>query len=74
MIRRLQVRSSAGIFFFFSPELTFGADCHFGIRSISVLPEYNVKDPGHSAKSANGRLYVNTHMQLIQRSGSGQTI
>ena len=34
---------------------------HFGIRSTPVLPQYHVKYPGHSAKSAGGRLELNTH-------------
>ena len=28
----------------------------FGVRSTPVLPQWHVKDPGHSAKSAGGRL------------------
>ena len=30
----------------------------FGVRSISVLPQWLVKDPGHSTKSAGGRLHL----------------
>ena len=41
---------------FSSPGSTFSADSYFGIRSIPVLPQQHVKDPGHSAKSAGGRL------------------
>ena len=37
---------------------------HFGIRSTPVLPQYHVKDPGNSAKSAGGRLQLNTHTPL----------
>ena len=33
----------------------------FGIRSTSVLPQQHVKDPGHSAKRAGGRLQLNTY-------------
>ena len=40
---------------FSSPGSTFCADSYFGIRSTPVLPQYRVKDPGHSAKSAGGR-------------------
>ena len=29
----------------------------FGVRSTPVLPQWHVKDPGHSAKSAGGRLH-----------------
>ena len=32
-----------------------------GIRSTPVLPQQHVKDPGHSARSAGGRLQLNTH-------------
>ena len=34
----------------------------------------DVKDPGHSAKSAGGRLHLNTHALLTQRSQSGLTL
>ena len=33
-----------------------------------MLPQWHGKDPGHSAKSAGGRLHVNTHTPLTQRS------
>ena len=33
-----------------------------------------VKDPGHSAKIAGGRLHPNTHTPLTQRSRSGPTM
>ena len=36
-----------------------------------VLLQWHVKDPGHSAKSADGRLHLNTHTSLTQRSRSG---
>ena len=35
---------------FSSPGSTFCADSYVGIRSTPVLPQYHVKDPGHSAK------------------------
>ena len=41
---------------FSSPGSTFSADSYFGIRSTPVLTQKHVKDPGHSAKSAGGRL------------------
>ena len=50
---------------FSSPESTFYADSYFGIRSTPVLPQYHVKDPGHSAKSAGGRLQLNTHTPYV---------
>ena len=40
----------------------------FGVRSTPVLPQWHIKDPGHSAKSAAGRLHLNTHIHLTQRS------
>ena len=42
--------------------------------STPVLPQWHIKDPGHSAKSAGGRLHLSTHTPLIQRSRSGQTM
>ena len=39
-----------------------------------MLPQWHVKDPGHSAKSAGGRLHLNTHTPLTQRSRSGLTV
>ena len=39
-----------------------------------MLPQWHVKDPGHSAKSAGGRLHLNTHTPLAQRSLSGLTM
>ena len=38
---------------------------HFGIRSNPVLPQWHVKDPGHFAKSAGGRLRLNTHAPYV---------
>ena len=46
----------------------------FGVCSIPVLPRWHVKDPCHSAKSAGGRLQLNTHTPLTQQSGSGLTM
>ena len=39
-----------------------------------VLPKWHVKDPSHSGKSAGGRLHLNTHTSLTQRSQSGLTM
>ena len=58
MIERLRVRIPAGAAGeCSSPESTLCADSY----SVSppVLPQWHVKDPGHSAKSAGGRLYLN---------------
>ena len=43
-------------------------------RSTPVLPQWHVKDPCHSAKSAGGRLHLNTYTPLTQRSQSGLTM
>ena len=43
------------------------------VYSTPVLPQWHVKDPGHSAKSACGRLHLNTHSPLTQQSRSGLT-
>ena len=61
MIERLRVpipAEAAGEFS--SPKLTLCADL-FGVGATPVLPQWHVKDPGHSAKSAGGRLHRNTH-------------
>ena len=42
------------------------ADSLFGVRSTPVLPQWHVKDPGHSAKGAGGGLHLNAHTPLIQ--------
>ena len=39
-----------------------------------VLPQWHVKDPGHSAKGAGGRLHLNTNTSLTQSSQSGLTM
>ena len=39
-----------------------------------MLSQWHVKDPGHSAKSADGRLHLNTHTPMTQRSRSGLTM
>ena len=36
-----------------------------------MLPQWHIKDPSHSAKSAGGRLHLNMLTSLIQRSQSG---
>ena len=57
----------------FFPRVNFVCWLLFGVRSTPVLPQWHVKDPGHSAKSAGGRLHLNTHTPLTQRSRSGLT-
>ena len=63
LIERSWVRIPAGAVREFSSygQSTFCADSYFGIRSTHVLTKQDVKDPGHSAKSAGGRLQLNTH-------------
>ena len=39
-----------------------------------MLPQWHIKDPGHSAKSADGRLHLNTLSPLTKRSRSGLTM
>ena len=66
MIERSRVRIPAGSEGeFSSPGSTFCADSYFGIRSTPVLPQWHVKDSGHSAKSADGRLQLNTHALYV---------
>ena len=43
----------------------------FDVRSNPVLPQWHVKDPGHSAKSTDGRLHLNTHTPFTHR---GRTV
>ena len=64
-------RSGGRIFYF---RVNFVCWLLFGVRSIPVLPQWHVKDPGHSAKSAGGRLHLNTHKPLTRRSQSGLTM
>ena len=66
MIERSRVRIPAGTAGeFSSPGSTFCADSYFGIRSTPVLPQSHVKNPSHSAKSAGGRLQLNTHTPYV---------
>ena len=71
VFERLRVRIPAGAAGeFSSPELTLCADSY----SVSVLPPCllslsDVTDPSHSAKSAGGRLHLNTHTPLIKQVG-----
>ena len=40
-------------------QFSFCADSYFGIRSIPVLPQQHVKDPGRTVKGSSGRLQPN---------------
>ena len=64
-------RSGGRIFF---SSVNFVCCLLFSVRSTPVLLQWHVKDPGHSAKSAGGRLHLNTHTPLTQRSRSGLTM
>ena len=46
----------------------------FGVRSTPLFPQWHVKDPGHSARSAGGRLHLNTHTPLTYQSRNGLTM
>ena len=66
VIERSRVRIPAGAAGeFSSPGSTFCADSYFGIRSTPVLPQVARKRSGHSAKSAGGRLPLNTHTPYV---------
>ena len=59
MIEMFQVRIQAGAAGeFSSPELTLCAHSLSGVRSIPVLPQWHIKDPGHVAKSAGVKLHL----------------
>ena len=45
----------------------------FSCHSIPVLLQWHVKDRSHSAKSASGRLHLNMHTLMTERSQSGLT-
>ena len=72
-------RASMWLTVFFQSMWSF-VSCYWVACSYSesvsppLLPQWHVKDPGHFAKSAGGRLPLNTHTPLTQRSRSGLTI
>ena len=75
MIERSRVRIPAGAAGeFSSPESTLCADSYSASVPTLVLPQWHVKDPGHSVKSAGGRLHLNTYTLLTRRSRSGLTM
>ena len=72
MVERLPVPIPAGAAGeFSSPESNLCADSHSVSVPPPVLPKWHVKDPSHCAQSAGGRLHLNTHTPLTQRSRSG---
>ena len=76
MIERLRVRIPAGAAGeFSSPESTFCADSYpVSVPSPCSIPQWHVKDPGHSTKNAGLSLHLNTHTSLTQRRRSGMTM
>ena len=58
----------------FYSRVNFVCGLLFSVHSTPVLLQWHIKDPGHSAKSAGGRLYLNTHTPLTQQSPSGLTM
>ena len=76
MNERLRVRVPTGAERkFSSPKSTLCADSYsVCVRSTPVVTQWHVKDPGHSAKSAGGRLHLNIHTPFIHRSRSGLTM
>ena len=74
LIERLRVRILAGVAGeLSSPKSTLCADSYSVSVPPPMLPQWHVKDSGHSAKSAGGRLHLNTYTPLTHRSWSGLT-
>ena len=66
MIERLRFRVPAGVAGeFSSQESTLCADFYPVSGPTHVLPQWRLKDLGHSAKSAGGRLHLNKYTPLI---------
>ena len=75
VIERLRVRIPAGVAGeFSSPKLTLCANPYSVSVPPPLEPKLHVKDPGHSSKSADGRLHLNTQTHLTQRSRDGLTM
>ena len=64
-------RSGERIFF---SRVNFVCCLFFSVCSSPVLPQWHVKDPGHSVKCAGGRLHLTMHTLFTQRSRSGLTM
>ena len=69
MIARLRDRIPAGA----AGEIS-SPEFYFDVSFTPVLAQWHVKDSCDSAKSAGGRLQLNTHTPLTQRSRSGLTM
>ena len=46
----------------------------FRVRSTPVLPQWHIKGPGYSVKSAGGRLHLITHTPLTQKKSEWATM
>ena len=71
VVRLIPSRSGGRIFFFW---VNFVCWLVFSVCSTPVLPQWHIKGPVHSAKSVDGRLHLNMHTPLTQRSWSGLTM
>ena len=63
-------RSGGRIFF---SRFSFVCWLLFGVHSNPILPQWHI-NPSHSAESAGGRLHLNMHTSLTQRSRSVLTM
>ena len=63
---RVRVRVAAEAAGEFSSQGQLFVLTHFGISSTSLLPQQHANDPGHSAKSAGGKLQLNTHAPYVE--------
>ena len=64
-------RSSRNMFFC---RVNFVCWLLFSVHFTPVLPQWDIKDPSHSAKSTGGRLHLKMHTPLTRRSQSGMTM
>ena len=64
-------RSGGRIFF---SGVNFVCWLLFGVHSTPLLPQWHVKDPIHSAKTAGSRLLLNTHTPMTHSSWIGLTM
>ena len=70
---RKAASSNSGRSIYFS-RVNFVCWFLFGVHSTPMLLQWQAKEPGHSARSAGGRLYINTHTPLTQQSQNGLTM
>ena len=74
MIERLQVQFPAGAAGKFLLQSSFSVLTPIWCPFHPVLLQWHIKDSSHSAKSADGRLYLNTLTPWSQQSWSGLTV